>query len=59
MRIKNFVQHHFYCFKETVQRDFLLPIIFIIWTYLGNWPLTNEIKYFRFWLRQVIWILSL
>ena len=33
-------------FKGTVQRDFWLPVFFIIWTSLGQ----PGLKYFRFWL---------
>ena len=38
--------------KGTVQRDFQSPVFFIIRTY-STWagPLTNELKYFRFWFR--------
>ena len=44
--------------KGTVQRDFRPAAFFITQTSRG--PLTNRLKYFRFWLRirQVIQILS-
>ena len=47
----------FFCLKRTVQRDFWLPVFFIIQTSLGHWSMGLNI--FEFWLRfrQVIQIL--
>ena len=35
-----------YILKGTVQRDFRPPVLFIIRTSLGYWPVTNGLKYF-------------